>query len=212
VSLKISEVFYSLQGEGPYIGYPSLFIRLYGCNLSCSWCDTPYAREGERFDTMEVSQLLDFWEKNYVSIPFVTLTGGEPLLQEEVYLLMRVFIAKGAVVILETNGSLSLERVPEEVVVVMDVKTPSSGMEIYNNYENFNYLKKKDAVKFVIKDESDFEWSLKIIEKYALLSKTTCLFSPCDPYLSPRKLAEMILNSKKSVRFQVQLHKILGIK
>jgi len=212
VTLKISEIFFSLQGEGPLIGVPTYFVRLFGCNLSCSWCDTPYAKEGNNYEKREISEILLEWKKNYAFTPYVTITGGEPLLQEETLDLIQAFLLEGAILVLETNGSLSIKNIPEEVIVIMDLKTPSSGMERFNNLENLQFLKKDDALKFVIKDEGDFHWSLSVIEKYDLFSKTNCFFSPCEPFMPPEKLAKMILEVKRPIRFQIQLHKFLKIK
>ncbi|MFN3567494.1 MAG: 7-carboxy-7-deazaguanine synthase QueE [Caldimicrobium sp.] len=212
MSIKISEIFFSIQGEGPFIGYPTLFIRLYGCNLNCSWCDTPYAKEGEQFFEKTCDEILNFWIENYPNIPYITLTGGEPLLQEKSLDLMKALLKKGALVNLETNGSISLEKVPKEVFIVMDIKTPSSGMTHFNYYENFKYLNKKDVVKFVIQDEKDFEWSLDLIEEFSLWSKVCCLFSPVYGVMDPTELAKLILDTKKPIRFQVQLHKLLSLK
>lgn len=212
MNLKVSEVFFSIQGEGPWVGFPTFFVRLYGCNLACKWCDTPYAREGQNYRERKTDEMVSIWKKNYPEIPYVTITGGEPLLQEGVFSLMEGFLKKGAKVLLETNGSLSLEKVPEEVLVVMDLKTPSSGMVRYNLYENLSLIKEKDALKFVIKDEADFDWALKTIEKFDLLGRVTCFFSPCAPYMSPCRLAELLLKTKKPLRLQIQLHKILNLK
>lgn len=212
MSLKISEIFYSLQGEGPFIGFPTLFIRLYGCNLNCSWCDTPFAKEGNNFFEISIKEILSFWQKNYPEIPYITITGGEPLLQKESLALMEAFLKKGAIVCLETNGSLSIENVPKDVVIVMDIKTPSSGMTLFNNYNNLNFLKKKDVVKFIIQDRKDFDWSLEIIDKYALLSRVICLFSPVYGIMPPQDLSNLILMTKKPIRFQIQLHKFLNLK
>ena len=212
MSLKISEIFFSLQGEGPLIGVPTYFVRLFGCNLSCSWCDTPYAKEGSNYEKKEISEILLQWKRNYAFTPYVTITGGEPLLQEETLELIKTFLLEGAILVLETNGSLSIKNIPEEVIVIMDLKTPSSGMERFNNLENLQFLKKDDALKFVIKDERDFHWSLSVIEKYDLFSKTNCFFSPCEPFMPPEKLAKMILEVKRPIRFQIQLHKFLKIK
>ncbi|MGC9140936.1 MAG: 7-carboxy-7-deazaguanine synthase QueE [Caldimicrobium sp.] len=212
MSLKISEIFFSLQGEGPLIGVPTYFVRLFGCNLSCSWCDTPYAKEGSNYEKKEISEILLLWKENYALIPYVTITGGEPLLQEETLELIKTFLLEGAILVLETNGSLSIKNIPEEVIVIMDLKTPSSGMERFNNLENLQFLKKDDALKFVIKDERDFHWSLSVIEEYDLFSKTNCFFSPCEPFMPPEKLAKMILEVKRPIKFQIQLHKFLKIK
>lgn len=212
MSLRISEIFFSIQGEGPLVGFPTFFVRLYGCNLNCSWCDTPYAKEGQRYQELSPEEIITQWESNYKEIPYIAITGGEPLLQAQSIDLMNEFSKRGAKVLLETNGSLNIKRVPKEVLIVMDVKTPSSEMSKHNLFENFNYLKKEDALKFVIKDYNDFQWSLKIIEEFNLLEKFNCFFSPAYSYLSPEELAQFILETKRPLRLQVQLHKILKIK
>jgi 7-carboxy-7-deazaguanine synthase len=210
--LKISEIFFSLQGEGPLTGYPTLFVRLFGCNLNCSWCDTPYAKGKNPYEEKEVSKIISFWEKNFSSIPFITITGGEPLIQSPVYNLIDAFLSQGCIIALETNGSISLEKVPKEVIKVMDVKTPSSKMDKYNLYENFKFLTKKDAVKFVIKNRRDFNFAINIIEKFYLTYYTKVFLSPAYPFLEPKILAGWILKTKKPLRFQIQLHKVVGIK
>ncbi len=212
MSLKVSEIFFSLQGEGPLIGVPTYFVRLFGCNLACNWCDTPYAREGNKYEIKEITEIISDWKRNYPFIPYVTITGGEPLLQEETVKLIEAFLSESAIIVLETNGSLRIEKIPDEVIVVMDLKTPSSGMERFNNLENLKFLKEDDALKFVIKDERDFLWSLEMIEKFNLYKKTNCFFSPCEPFMQPETLAKMILKIKKPIRFQIQLHKFLKIK
>jgi len=210
--LKISEIFFSIQGEGPLTGYPTLFIRLFGCNLNCAWCDTPYAKGENPHEEKEVSEIVSFWKENFSSVPFITITGGEPLIQNAVYQLIDEFLKYNCVITLETNGSISLNRVPKEVVKVMDVKTPSSNMEKYNLYENFKFLDKKDAVKFVIKDRNDFDFALSITEKYQLLYYTQVFLSPAFPFLDAKTLAGWIIKIQKPLRFQIQLHKVVGIK
>jgi len=209
--LKISEIFYSIQGEGPFAGFPSFFIRLFGCNLNCSWCDTEYAKTGV-FQLKNISYVLSLWKKNYPEIPYITITGGEPLLQKSVYKLMKVLLQNNATIILETNGSLSLKEVPEEVIKVMDLKTPSSGMHIHNFYENLKYLGKKDVIKFVVMNKIDFNWALEIIEKFDILSRCQIYFSPVYNKLSPQELAFWIMETKKPFKIQIQLHKFLGLK
>lgn len=210
--LKVSEIFFSIQGEGPFIGFPSFFVRLFGCNLNCWWCDTPYAKGNHNYQELKTSDIFSFWEKNFNSIPFITITGGEPLLQESVYELIEEFLKQKCIVILETNGSLSLEKVPREVIKVMDIKTPSSKMEKYNFYENLRFLSLKDAVKFVIKDREDFEFALNMVEKFQISYYTQIIFSPAFPFLEAKTLAHWILETKKPLRLQVQLHKVVGIK
>lgn len=212
MKLKISEIFFSLQGEGPLVGYPTFFIRFFGCNLDCSWCDTLYAKKHGTYYELEIQEIIDLWKRNYSEIPYITLTGGEPLLQKGVFPLIESFLKEKAIICLETNGSLSVKEISERVIKVVDFKTPSSGMENFNFYENLNFLDKKDALKFVIKDRNDFEWALKKIEEFELFEITQVFFSPATPFLSPQVLAEWILEVKKPIRFQLQLHKILKLK
>ncbi len=211
IVLKVCEVFFSIQGEGPFVGFPTFFVRLFGCNLNCTWCDTNYAKPPYKFKEVSIESIVKAWQKSCNS-PYVTITGGEPLIQEGVYQLMKDFLSFGAVVSLETNGSISLERVPKGVTKVMDIKTPSSGMERFNLYENFNFLDKKDAVKFVLKDEKDFDFSMEVIKKYDLLSRVQVIFSPVYGELSPEKLARWILETRMPIRMQIQLHKYLNLK
>jgi len=210
-TLKISEIFYSIQGEGPLMGYPTLFIRFFGCNLNCSWCDTLYAKYGT-FKSMNIPEIINLWKKNYPQIPYITLTGGEPLIQKNIYALMEELLLKKAIIVLETNGSISLKNTPKDVIKVMDIKTPSSQMDRFNLYENLKFLNKKDAVKFVIKNRSDFEWALRIIEKFKINYYTQIFFSPVYKILSPQILAHWILETKLPIRLQIQLHKTLKLK
>ncbi len=210
--LKVSEVFYSIQGEGPLSGRPAVFIRLYGCNLKCKWCDTKYAREGENFKIWRIEELMKTIEEKFKGIKEITITGGEPLLQEGVYSLFEKLIKNGWVVCLETNGSLPLKKVPRRVIKVMDIKTPSSGMQEFTLYENLEYLDEKDAVKFVIGSKEDFFWSLKKCRELNIFSKVEVLFSPVWGRLSGKRLAKWILEAKSPVRLQLQLHKILKLK
>ncbi len=183
------------------------FIRLAGCNLRCRWCDTVYAqRPLKRFLTL--SQLVSLWEQNG-ALKYVQITGGEPLLQKNVYPLMEFFLKEGVKVLLETNGSLSLEKVPREVVKIMDLKTPSSGMEKFNNFKNLAFLNGKDEVKFVIADRNDYLWAKKIIFSFYLPVFTNVLVSPVFGRLDPRELAAWVLEDRLPVRFQLQLHKVL---
>ncbi len=212
MKLKLSEIFFSLQGEGPLVGMPSLFFRLYGCNLNCSWCDTPYSREPYPFFEKEIEELVQQWKENFPQIPYVVITGGEPLLQEGAIPFLEALIANGAKPLLETNGSLPIAGLPEGVIVVMDLKPPSSNMVEFNRYENLDFLREKDAVKIVIQDRRDFEWAINLVEQADLLKKTQVFFSPAHPFLSPKELASLILETKLPLRLQVQLHKMLGLK
>lgn len=212
LNLKISETFFSIQGEGPFAGYPTFFIRLFGCNLKCTWCDTLYARESDKYQSITLEEIIKLWENHYSSIPYIAITGGEPLLQPEVYPLIDRFLNKKCIVCIETNGSLSIKRLHPQVIKVMDLKTPSSGMADHNLYENIDFLSPKDVIKFVIQDRKDFEFALDKIKTFDLISKTQVYFSPVFGKLSPKDLANWLLEIKLPIRLQLQLHKILNLK
>ncbi len=207
MTLKLSELFISIQGEGSHQGLPTFFVRLYGCNLRCRWCDTKYAYEGPWFE-LTVEQVIEKW-KLQDSIPWVQITGGEPLLQGDVYHLMKAFLEKGAIVLLETNGSLPIESLPQKVIKIMDLKPPSSGMSEFILWKNLAYLSRKDQVKFVIADRQDYEWAKRIIKRYYLTAFTQVLVSPVYRELPPQELTSWILEDRLHVRFQIQLHKFL---
>ncbi len=205
--LDIAEIFVSLQGEGAHMGLPTFFVRLAGCNLRCRWCDTIYAQKPlQKWHSLE--EIFRLWEQ-YGRLPYIQITGGEPLLQEEVYDLINLFLRERATVLLETNGSLNLKRVPPQVIKIMDLKTPSSGMERFMDYSNLAYLGCKDQIKFVIADRTDYEWAKEQIFKYYLYVYTQVLLSPAYGKLEPRELATWVLKDRLRVRFQIQLHKIL---
>ena len=207
LELDVAELFVSLQGEGAHAGLPMFFVRLAGCNLRCRWCDTPYAQRPLK-KLLSLSRIISLWEEEG-ALGYVQITGGEPLLQENVYPLMEIFLKRGAKVLLETNGSLSLEKVPPEVVKVMDLKPPSSGMEEHNLFENLAFLTKKDEVKIVVADKRDYAWAKEIISSYHLPVFTNVLLSPAFGLLEPERLASWILKDRLPVRFQLQLHKVL---
>ncbi|MEF3168855.1 MAG: radical SAM protein [Deltaproteobacteria bacterium] len=203
--LRVTETFLSIQGEGDDIGWPCFFIRLAGCNLRCTYCDTRYAYQGG--EERSVADLIEEWRKAQVSR--VLVTGGEPLLQEGSINLMEALLAEGARVILETNGSLSLEGVPSGVVKVLDRKTPGSGMSERWNALNVGNLTKGDQVKFVLVSREDYEWAREEVLYTGLHRRAQVLFSPVISMLSPMILAHWILDDRLPVRFQVQLHKII---
>ena len=207
LELDVAELFVSLQGEGAHAGLPMFFVRLAGCNLRCRWCDTPYAQRPLK-KLLSLSRIISLWEQEG-ALGYVQITGGEPLLQENVYPLMELFLKRGTKVLLETNGSLSLEKVPPEVVKVMDLKPPSSGMEEHNLFENLAFLTKKDEVKIVVADKRDYAWAKEIISSYHLPVFTNVLLSPAFGLLEPERLASWILKDRLPVRFQLQLHKVL---
>ncbi len=203
--LVINEIFYSVQGEGTSIGIPMVFVRLTGCNLRCSYCDTEYAfYEGKK---MSVEDVLNEIEKYGTDI--VEITGGEPLLQKEVFPLMDLLINRKYKVLLETSGSVPFKNVNKNVKIIMDLKTPSSNMEKFNLYENIDFIKQNDEIKFVIGSKDDYDWAKMIIDKYSLLQKCEVIFSPVYGKIEPREIVNWILNDKLRVRFLLQMHKFI---
>ena len=203
--LKISEIFYSLQGESTFVGLPTVFVRLTGCPLRCTWCDTEYAFSGGQW--IDIDDIIE-QVKSY-GTPYVCVTGGEPLSQKRCIKLLDKLIENGFNVSLETSGALSLANVNDKVTIVMDLKAPGSGEESKNLYENINYIDSKDQIKFVIKDRVDYHWTQDIINRYNLIDKCEVLLSPVAGEINPTDLATWILDDKMLVRFQLQLHKIL---
>ena len=203
--IKINEIYLSVQGESTYTGLPCIFIRLTGCNLRCSWCDTAYAfHEGKNMSIDEILQKV----ANF-GIHLVEITGGEPLMQDNVYILMRRLIESGYKVMLETGGSISLERVPKEVIKIMDLKCPGSGEQEKNNLDNLKLLVPHDEVKFVILDKKDYEWSRDIIKRYKINETAHILISPVFDKLELKEIVKWILKDRLPVRLQTQLHKII---
>ena len=206
--LKINEIYRSIQGESSYAGLPCVFVRLTGCNLRCSWCDTEYAfYEGKSMAVEDVVREVDHFKNNLVEI-----TGGEPLMQKNVYPLMNRLLEKGYKVMLETGGSMSLQNVPEEVVKIMDLKCPGSGEENNNDYGNLEFLTPNDEVKFVILDKNDYLWSKDILNRHQVHKIAQVLFSPVYDKLSLKDLAKWVLEDHLSVRLQTQLHKSIWSK
>jgi 7-carboxy-7-deazaguanine synthase len=204
-SLKITEIFYSLQGESNTVGLPTVFIRLTGCPLRCSYCDTAYAFSGGKKQTLTaIVDQVDQFKARYI-----TVTGGEPLAQTASHELMTMLLDKGYVVSLETSGTIDISAVDPRVLIVMDLKTPGSGELDKNDYKNIGNLADKDQIKFVIADTVDYEWSKSIINKYDLSSRCEILFSPVMEQMNPTELAESIIQDNLPVRFQIQLHKYL---
>lgn len=204
--LTINEIFYSIQGESTYAGRPCVFVRLTACDLRCSWCDTPYAfTEGRKLSIDQILAEVDRHE-----CPLVEITGGEPLLQEEVYDLMRALQGRGKQVLLETGGHISLARVPPGVVKVMDVKCPGSGEAHRNDWTNLDRLGADDEVKFVIRDRDDYEFARDILRRHRLDRRCAAvLFSPVHGALDPQRLAAWILQDGVPVRLQLQIHKYI---
>jgi 7-carboxy-7-deazaguanine synthase len=203
--LKINEIYYSVQGESTKAGFPCVFVRLTYCNLRCTYCDTEYAfYEGKDISIEEIIREVDKYNCSMVEI-----TGGEPLFQEECLQLMKQLADKGYEVLLETGGSLPIQNVDQSVRIIMDLKTPSSGMLKKNMFENINYLKEEDEVKFVIGSREDYLWSKDIVHTYELNKKCHILFSVVFGKLLPIELVNWILEDKLNVRFQLQMHKFI---
>ena len=204
-TLRISEIFYSLQGESSRVGLPTVFIRLTGCPLRCVYCDTSYAFSGG----VKMSFDAIFKEVEKYQCRNVCVTGGEPLAQSECISLLAKLVDLGYCVSLETSGALDVSKIDSRVTKVMDLKTPSSGEMDKNRYENIAYLSAHDEVKFVIAGEQDYNWSKNILKQYDLTNHCYVLFSPVADQQNPTQLAEKILEDKLAVRFQIQLHKLL---
>ncbi len=203
--LRVSEIFYSLQGESRTVGLPTVFIRLTGCPLRCGYCDTSYAFSGgERLTLSEILKQVAAYDARYV-----TVTGGEPLAQRDCWLLLKLLCDAGYNTSIETSGAVDIRQVDRRVSTVMDIKTPGSGEVERNLYENLDLLKRKDQVKFVITDRADYEWSRQFIADNELPGKLEILFSPVHGELDPAKMAKWILADNLQVRMQIQLHKYL---
>ena len=205
MSLRITEIFFSIQGETSKVGLPTVFIRLTGCPLRCQYCDTSYAFHGGEVMLFEdiIRQVTEFNCKD------VCVTGGEPLAQANSKKLLKDLADLDFQVSLETGGSISLKEVDERVKVIMDIKTPDSGEATKNRWENLELLKQTDELKIVICSREDYQWSKEIIEQYKISEKCPILFSPCAESIDPRDLAEWILTDQLPIRFQMQIHKIL---
>lgn len=203
--MKVCEIFTSIQGESSQAGLVSTFIRFTGCNLRCLYCDTKYAYEGG----MELSEDEIMNEVSLVGVRLVTITGGEPLLQEGVEGLIERLISEGHDVLIETNGSLSVKDLDKRAKIVMDIKTPKSGMWDEMDMSNVEYLKPEDEIKFVVVDRTDYDWAKKLIERYGLIARFRVLLSPAFGGLEPKTLAEWILKDRLDVRFNLQIHKYI---
>lgn len=203
--LRITEIFYSLQGETRTVGLPTVFIRLTGCPLRCQYCDTAYAFNGGHWMTFEeiLSRVAEYNPK------YVTVTGGEPLAQKPCLSLLKQLCDQDYEVSLETSGALDISQVDPRVIKVVDIKTPGSGEVERNRFENIDHLLPHDQIKFVICDKSDYEWSKKILNQHQLQNYCQILFSPSYEQLPGNQLADWIISDRLPVRFQMQLHKVL---
>lgn len=203
--LRISEIFFSLQGETSRIGLPTVFIRLTGCPLRCTYCDTTYAfTGGENMGVAEILRQVAEYSPRYV-----TVTGGEPLAQKNCLPLLRALCDTGYEVSLETGGALDIGEVDARVMRVVDIKTPASGEAEKNRWENLPLLTRHDEIKFVLCDENDYQWAKQILLQHRLAEKCAVLFSPAHGTLNAAQLAEWILRDRLPVRMLLQLHKLL---
>ncbi|MAN35503.1 MAG: 7-carboxy-7-deazaguanine synthase [Candidatus Marinimicrobia bacterium] len=203
MSLKVNEIYYSIQGESSFSGLPCIFVRLTYCNLRCSYCDTEYAfYEGKN---LEINQIIE--KVNSFKCNLVEITGGEPLLQNDCIKLIEELEKNNKRVLIETGGSLTIKNISKKTHIILDLKCPSSKMEHKNLWDNLNYIKKTDEVKFVIGNKSDYNWSKKIIKKYNLENKCLILMSPVFGEIDNKKIIDWILKDNLNVRFQIQLHK-----
>ncbi|MCU0252848.1 MAG: 7-carboxy-7-deazaguanine synthase QueE [Vicinamibacterales bacterium] len=197
--LTVNEIFHSIQGESTYTGAPCVFVRLTACDLRCTWCDTPYAfTEGVKRDVIDGVAAF--------GCPLVEITGGEPLLQDDVYPLMAGLRDRGLTVLVETGGHISVDRVPHGVVKIIDVKCPGSGESARNHWPNLDLLGPADEVKFVIRDRADYDFAREVVSRHALPAKCSAvLFSPVHDVLPPADLASWILADRLAVRLQLQV-------
>jgi len=204
-SLRISEIFFSLQGETSRVGLPTVFVRLTGCPLRCNYCDTTYAFTGGK--TMTLDAILAEVARH--GAHYVTVTGGEPLAQKNCLLLLRALCDAGYAVSLETGGTLDVSGVDDRVVKVLDLKTPASGEVEKNLWSNLEHLNPHDEIKFVLCDEVDYQWAKQVLTEHKLAQRCEVLFSPAQGQITARDVAEWILRDHLPVRLQVQLHKLL---
>ena len=207
MGLKVNEIFHSIQGESTYAGQPCVFVRLTGCNLRCSYCDTIYAyEEGAIMGMEEIVEKVKSFDCSLIEI-----TGGEPLLQDETPQLIKTLLYSGYTVLLETNGSKDIGKIDRRCIKIMDIKCPSSGEEKNNDLENLHRLNPGDEVKFVISDRTDYDFAVDIISRISEEKKSEIhiLFSPCFGRIEPRTLVEWILKDKLDVRLNLQLHKYI---
>jgi 7-carboxy-7-deazaguanine synthase len=205
VRLKLTEIFYSLQGEADTAGIPTVFVRLTGCPLRCQYCDTAYAFHGGQWWSLEaiLERVAEFGAR------YVCVTGGEPLAQPHCLALLRALAEAGYRVSLETSGAMAINAVDPRVIRVVDVKTPGSGEEHRNRYEQLQLLRPEEQIKFVLCDRADYDWSCSKLTALQLVERCQVLFSPSHEQLPARQLADWILADRLPVRFQIQLHKHL---
>ena len=204
--LTVNEIFHSIQGESTHAGRRCVFVRLTACDLRCSWCDTPYAFDEGR--KMSIDEIVVEVDRH--GCDMVELTGGEPLLQKDVYPLIERLLAQGRTVLVETGGHLSLARVPAAVHTIMDVKCPGSGQSHTTDWDNLSRLDANDEVKFVIRDRADYEYACDVLARHPVAGRVAAvLFSPVHGVLDPKTLSEWVLDDRLPVRVQLQVHKYI---
>ncbi len=203
--MKVCEIFTSIQGESSYVGLPCTFIRLSGCNLDCSYCDTQYAREGG--EEMTEDDIIN--EVSLIGVNLIEITGGEPLLQNGVPQLVERLLNEGYSVLVETNGSQSIRGIDKRATVILDIKTPGSGMSDDMDLTNLDFLKPTDEVKFIIVDRDDYEWARDFVSRNALDLKCGVLLSPAFGRLDPEELSSWMLKDRVHARLNVQMHKYI---
>lgn len=201
--MRVTEIFHSIQGESSYAGQPCVFVRLTGCPLRCTWCDTEYAFYGGTEQPIdEILSKVDSYGCRLVEV-----TGGEPLAQSDAFPLISTLCDRGYQVLIETSGAIDIASVDRRAHIILDVKCPGSGMTDRMYWPNLNQLTMKDEAKFVLADRKDYDWAREIIAKYELTTRCSVLMSPVFGSLEPRQLAEWVLADRLPVRFQLQLHK-----
>lgn len=203
--MRITEIFYSIQGESRFAGLACVFVRSTGCNLRCVWCDTDYSFYGGQ--EMSIDEIINKVES--YGCKLVELTGGEPLLQNDVYELANRLLDKDYTVLIETSGERDISKLDPRVIKIMDIKCPGSGESEKNRWQNLEYLNPQDEVKFVVKDHEDYKWAVEVVKKHNLENRVHLLFSPVWGELELVNLAQWILRDRLKVRFQVQLHKFI---
>ncbi len=204
-TLKITEIFYSLQGESSFVGLPTVFIRLTGCPLRCQYCDTAYAfKGGKKLSILEILEQVKTYKTKYICV-----TGGEPLAQPACLDLLKVLADQNLIISLETSGALPIDQVDPRVNIILDIKTPGSLEQDKNYLDNLKFLKKSDQIKFVICSREDYEFSKNFLLEHHLFNFCEILFSPSYEQIKPEELAAWILEDQLLVRLQIQLHKFL---
>jgi 7-carboxy-7-deazaguanine synthase len=203
--MRVTEIFHSIQGESTFAGQPCVFVRLTGCPLRCSWCDTEYAFYGG--SDVSIEAIVD--RVHSYGCPLVEVTGGEPLAQSECLALLTRLCDDGFTVLLETSGALETAGVDPRVCVILDVKCPGSSMSDRMHWPNVDRLRVQDEAKFVINDRADYEWAKETVERYHIDRRCPVLFSPVFGTMDPRQLAEWVLADRLPVRYQLQLHKLI---